>query len=180
MCRSLHHDHSTGINDVIDELVPSLALKEAPPPEITVMVCVRTYLSAKSLGSERTQAAMFSWIVDVYIQIPWPHRVTRSNLDFGSSSSSARAYYCSLLYMRPVSGSSNSICGYLCNTAISRHIWCDVCGCGTHHVMKWTRPSERIISYCKRRMHECLGTRLYPISYDTYDYLTWPPFSPVT
>ena len=29
-CRSLHHDHSTGINDVIDELEPSLALKEAP------------------------------------------------------------------------------------------------------------------------------------------------------
>ena len=53
------------------------------------MVRVRTYLSAKSLGSERAQAAMFSWIVDVYIQIPWPHRVTRSTLDFGSSSSSA-------------------------------------------------------------------------------------------
>ena len=26
--------------------------------------------------------------------------------------------------------------------------------------MKWTRPSERIISYCKRRTHEGLGTRL--------------------
>ena len=34
------------------------------------MVRVRTYVSAKSLGSERAQAAMFSWIVDVYIQIP--------------------------------------------------------------------------------------------------------------
>ena len=34
------------------------------------MVRVRTYLSAKSLGSERAQAAMFSWIVDIYIQIP--------------------------------------------------------------------------------------------------------------
>ena len=44
------------------------------------MVRVRTYLSAKSFGSERAQAAMFSWIVDVYIQIPWPHRVARSNL----------------------------------------------------------------------------------------------------
>ena len=44
------------------------------------MVRVRTYLSAKSFCSERAQAAMFSWIVDVYIQIPWPHRVTRSNL----------------------------------------------------------------------------------------------------
>ena len=64
------------------------------------MVRVRTYLSAKSLGSERAQAAMFSWIVDVYIQIPWPHRVTRSNLDFDSSSSSARVYYCSLSYAR--------------------------------------------------------------------------------
>ena len=29
VCRSLRHVHSTGINDVIDELVPSLALKEA-------------------------------------------------------------------------------------------------------------------------------------------------------
>ena len=26
----LHHDHSTGINDVIDELAHCLALKEAP------------------------------------------------------------------------------------------------------------------------------------------------------
>ena len=34
------------------------------------MVRVQTYLSAKSLGSERAQAAMFSWIVDVYIQLP--------------------------------------------------------------------------------------------------------------
>ena len=51
VCRSLRHDHSTEINDVMDELVPCLALKEAP--EITVMVRVRTYLSAKSLGSER-------------------------------------------------------------------------------------------------------------------------------
>ena len=32
------------------------------------MVRVRTYLSAKTLGSERAQAAMFSWIVDVYIR----------------------------------------------------------------------------------------------------------------
>ena len=29
VCCSLRHDHSTGINDVIDELEPSLALKEA-------------------------------------------------------------------------------------------------------------------------------------------------------
>ena len=27
---SLRHDHSTGINDVIDELAPCLLLKEAP------------------------------------------------------------------------------------------------------------------------------------------------------
>ena len=65
------------------------------------MVRVRTYLSVKSLGSPRAQAAMLSWIVDVYIQIEtWPHRVTRSNLDFGSSSSSARVDYCSLPYAR--------------------------------------------------------------------------------
>ena len=30
---------------------------------------VQTYLSAKSLGSEKAQATMFIWIVDVYIQI---------------------------------------------------------------------------------------------------------------
>ena len=89
------------------------------------MVRVRTYLSAKSLDSERAQAAMFSWIVE----IPWPHRVTRSNLDFGSSSSSARVYYCSLLYARDlfqvlptpfvVISATNAAtrCG---------HIWCDV------------------------------------------------------
>ena len=29
-CRSLRHDHSPEINDVIDELVHCLALKEAP------------------------------------------------------------------------------------------------------------------------------------------------------
>ena len=37
---------------------------------MTVMVCVQTYPSVKSLSSERAQAAIFSWIVDVYIQIP--------------------------------------------------------------------------------------------------------------
>ena len=65
------------------------------------MVRVQTYLSAKRLGSERAQAAMFSWIVDVYIQIPWPYHVTsltRSNMDFGSLSSSVRVYYYSLSY----------------------------------------------------------------------------------
>ena len=60
---------------------------------------MRTYVSAKSLGSARAQAAMLSWIVDVYIQIPWPHWVTRSNLDSGSSSSSARVYYYCLSYL---------------------------------------------------------------------------------
>ena len=30
VCHSLHHNHSTGINDVIDELAPCLALKEGP------------------------------------------------------------------------------------------------------------------------------------------------------
>ena len=64
------------------------------------MACVRTYLSVKSLGSARAQAPTFSWIVDVYIQIPWPHRVTRSNLDLGSSSSSVRVDYRSLSYTR--------------------------------------------------------------------------------
>ena len=54
----------------------------------------------KTLGSARAQAAMRSWIVDVYIQIPWPHHITRSNLDFGSSSSSTGVDYCSLSYTR--------------------------------------------------------------------------------
>ena len=98
VCCSLCHEPYTRINDVIDELAPCLLLKEAP--ETTVMVRVQTYLSVKSLGSARAQAAMLSWIVDVYIQIPWPHRVTRSNLDFSSSSSSAQVDYCSLPYAR--------------------------------------------------------------------------------
>ena len=127
MCRSLRHDHSTGINDVIDELEPSLALKEAPRDHR--MVRVRTYLSAKSIGSERAQAAMFSWIVDVYTQIPWPHRVTRSNLDFGSSSSSARVYYCSLSYARDLFQVLPAPFVVISTTnAATRlgHIWCDV------------------------------------------------------
>jgi len=56
-------NYSTETNDVIDELVHCLALKEAP----RVMVCLQTYLSAKSFSSERAQAAIFSLIVDVYI-----------------------------------------------------------------------------------------------------------------
>ena len=51
-----------------------------------------------SAAQEHKLPAMLSWIVDVDIQIPWPHHVTRSNLDFGSSSSSARVDYCSLSY----------------------------------------------------------------------------------
>ena len=93
------------------------------------MVRVRTYLSAKSLGSERAQAAMFSWIVDVYIQIPWPHHVTRSNLDFDSSSSSARVYYCSLSYARDLFQvlPTPFVVISTTNAATRRgHIWCDV------------------------------------------------------
>ena len=73
---------------------------ERGPQDHSIMVHVQTYLSVKSLGSARVQAAMLSWIVDVNIQIPWPHRVTRSILDFGSSSSSARVDCCSLSYVR--------------------------------------------------------------------------------
>ena len=64
------------------------------------MVRMRTCLSVKSLGSARAQAGMLSWIEDVYIQIPWPHRVTRYSEDFGSSSSSDRVDHCSLSYAR--------------------------------------------------------------------------------
>ena len=93
------------------------------------MVRIRTYLSAKSLGSERAQAAMFSWIVDIYIQIPWPHRVTRSNLDFDSSSSLARVYYCSLSYARDLFQvlPTPFVVISTTNAATRRgHIWCDV------------------------------------------------------
>ena len=93
-CRSLRHNPSTRINGVIDELAPSLLLKEAPRDHSN------DSCSNVSVKSARAQAAMLSWIVDVYIQIPWPHRVTRSNLDFGSSSSSAAVDYCSLSYAR--------------------------------------------------------------------------------
>ena len=98
------------------------------------MVRVRNYVSAKSLGNERAQAAMFSWIVDVYIQIPCHiDRATRSTLDFGSSSSSARVYYCSLSYARDLFQvlPTPFVIISTTNTAIRRgHIWCDV-GCGT-------------------------------------------------
>ena len=57
---TLHHVHSPEINGVIDELAYCSMLKEAP--EITVMVRVQNY---PSVGSERAQAAIFSWIVDV-------------------------------------------------------------------------------------------------------------------
>ena len=52
-CRSLRHDHSAGINDVIDELAHCLALKEAPRDHSNGS-CVNLPLrpSAKSLGSE--------------------------------------------------------------------------------------------------------------------------------
>ena len=79
------------------------------------MARVRTYLSVKSLGSTRAQAPTLSWIVDVYIQIPWPHRVTRSNLDLSFSSSSARVDYHSLSYACDL---------YLCNTAILLYLVC--------------------------------------------------------
>ena len=90
------------------------------------MVRVRSYPSVKSLGSARAQAARLSWIVDVDIHIPWPHSVTRLNLDFSSLFSSARVDY-SVVYCTRVTCSRffNSICGYLCNTAILRY-WYDV------------------------------------------------------
>ena len=90
------------------------------------MVRVRTYLSVKSLGSAKAQAAMLSWIVDVYIQIPWPHRVTRSNLDFGSSSSSARVDYCSLSYARDLFQVLPTPFVVISATQRFYYIWCDV------------------------------------------------------
>ena len=69
------------------------------------MVLVRTYLSVKSLGSARAQAGMLSWIVDIYILIPYPHCVTRSNLDLGYSSSSAQVdYYISIIIVQNYTG----------------------------------------------------------------------------
>ena len=88
------------------------------------MVRVRTYQSVKSLGSARTQA-----MVDVYIQIPWPHRVTRSNLDFGSSSSSARVDYCSLSYARDLFHVLPTPLVVISATQVTQRfceIWCDV------------------------------------------------------
>ena len=124
VCRSLRHDPSTRTNDVTDELAPCLPLKEAP--EITVMVHVQTYLSVKSLGSARARAAMLSWIVDVYIQIPWPHRVTRPNLDFCSSSSSAQVDYCSLSYARDLFHVLPAPFVIISATQRFCDIWCDV------------------------------------------------------
>ena len=89
------------------------------------MICVQTYLSVKSLGSARAQDAMLSWIVDVYIQIPWPHRVTKSNLDFGSSSST-RVDYCSLSYARDLFQVLPTPFVVISATQQFCYIWCDV------------------------------------------------------
>ena len=90
------------------------------------MVRVRTYLSVKSLGSARAQAAMLSWIVDVYIQIPWPHRVARSYLDFGSSSSSAGVDYCNLSYARDLLQVFPTPSVVISAAQRFYDIWCDV------------------------------------------------------
>ena len=86
------------INDVIDELAQHQ--KSPPPSEITVMVHVQIYLSARRFSSKRTQAVIFSWTVNVYNRIPWPHCVTRSNLGSSSSLSPSEVYYYSQSYMR--------------------------------------------------------------------------------
>ena len=50
------------------------------PPEITVMVCAQTNLIAKGLLAAKEHKLPFlSWIVDVYIQIPWPHCISRTS-----------------------------------------------------------------------------------------------------
>ena len=94
------------------------------------MVCARTYLSAKSLGSERAQAAMFSYVDSRHLYSDTlPHRVTRSTLDFGSLSSSARVYYCSLSYARDLFQvlPTPFVVISTTNAATRRsHIWCDV------------------------------------------------------
>ena len=59
-CRSLHHDHSTGINYVTDELAPCLVLKETPREHSDVCVC--TYLSANTFSRETPQAVIFGGI----------------------------------------------------------------------------------------------------------------------
>ena len=70
-CHSIRHDHSTGTNDVIDELGLCLALKESPRDHsegtgIKLPKC-------QNCWQRKTQAAIFSMIV--YIQTPWPHHV---------------------------------------------------------------------------------------------------------
>ena len=77
------------MESMISQMSQHTVQRSKRPPEITVMVCVQTYVSAKGLGSERAQDAIFSLIIDIYIQIPWPHRVSRLNLDSISSSSSS-------------------------------------------------------------------------------------------
>ena len=57
---------------------PDLQLTSLPfCPEIIVMVCVWIYLSAKSFSTKRALAAIFSWIVDIYIPVlaTWCYKV---------------------------------------------------------------------------------------------------------
>ena len=91
-------------------------LKEAP--EITVMVCVQNYPSAKSLSSERAQAAIFSWMVDVKIRYlghivllvrTWITAPRLLHLEF------TILVYCTRVTCFRF---FNSICAYLCNMAI--------------------------------------------------------------
>ena len=117
----------------------------------------------KVSAAERAQAAMFSWIVDVYIQIPWPHRVTRSTLDFGSSSSSARVYYCSLSYARDLFQVLPTPFVVISTTnAATRcgHIWCDI-----KLRLRHTSRDERAQALCANFVLQAtnaqgLGTRL--------------------
>ena len=59
----------------------------------------------------------FSWTVGIYIQMPWPHCVTRLNLDSSSTSSSPWVYQ-SLSYACDLFFKSIPLSSYLCNAAI--------------------------------------------------------------
>ena len=64
VCCSICRDHTPKINDVIGEVAHSLALKETPRDHSYGSCAKLLHVSAKSLGGKRTQAVIFSWIVD--------------------------------------------------------------------------------------------------------------------
>ena len=135
------------------------------------MVRVRTYVSAKSLGIEREQAAMFSWIVDVYIQIPC--HIVLLGRPWISAPRLLQLEFTIVVYRTRVT-CFRFFQLHLClvisttNAATRRgHIWCDV-----KLRLRHTSRDERAQALCANFVLQAtnaqgLGTRLHRESTDS-------------